>query len=234
MPKTKPLLLVYTEHPMCSLDCADAVCDVLNSTGKYNARLIGPTSFPFDILGSQNLKKADCLVMPGGWGDSDQFDSSLLRTHSTIVRKYVASGGKYLGVCMGAYFAGHHYFNILAGDTKAAQYVRRKKSTVKHEKHDVVELNWEGEDKTVYFHDGAAFVPRKGFDEISGEIVATYTNGDAAALIQPYSKGYVGVMGPHPEAPKWWFYSQTRIKKRWRDCVHQGLFLSFTKKLLSL
>lgn len=233
MPRSKPLLLVYTEHPMCSLDCADAVCDVLNNTGKYKASLVGPSSFPFEILDHQKLEKASCLVMPGGWGDSDQYDNSRLKSYATLIRKYVASGGKYLGVCMGAYFAGHHYLNILSNNTKAAQYVRRKKSTVKHEKHDVVEVVWEGEDKTVYFHDGAAFVPRKGYDKISGEVVATYTNGDSAALIQSFAKGTVGVIGPHPEAQKWWFYSQTRIKKRWRDCAHQELFLNFTKKLLN-
>jgi glutamine amidotransferase-like uncharacterized protein len=218
---------------MCSIDCADGVCDVLNGTGRYEAKFIGPSSYPKIELTEDTLRAADCLVLPGGLGDADQFDYSKLESEAPIIKNYVASGGKYLGICMGSYFAGHHYLDILAKSTQAAQYVRRKNCLVTHEKHDVVELDWGGEKKFVYFHDGAAFVPKGRSRRISGEIVARYTNGDAAALIQRYKKGRVGVIGPHPEAQKWWFYSQTRIRDRWHDCIQHDLLLDFVEKLLS-
>ena len=230
--QAKPLFLVYVEHPMCSLDCADAVLDVLKSSGKYEAQLVGPGSFPYMIVTESSLAKASCLVVPGGLGDADQYDDSYLRRSSKEIKAYVASGGRYLGICAGGYFAGHHYMDILQKNTKAAQYVRRKDATIVHENHDVVTVNWDGEEKSMFFYDGAAYVPRKGYLEISGEIIAKYQNGDAAALIQNYKKGYVGTIGPHPEAPKWWFYSQTRIRHRWRDCVQHDLLLSFVDRLL--
>jgi phosphoribosylformylglycinamidine (FGAM) synthase-like amidotransferase family enzyme len=233
MKTAKPNFLVYVEHPMCSLDCADAVFDVLNMSGKYSAKLVGPSSFPYLILSNSTLEQADCLVVPGGLGDADQYDDSFLRTLSPLIKSYLANGGRYMGICAGGYFAGHHYMDILRPSTKAAQYVRRKKSTVNHEDHDVVTVNWDKEERTVYFHDGAAFVPRRWYHRVSGEVVARYKNGDAAALIQKYKNGKVGVMGPHPEAQKWWFYSQSRITKRWRDCVQHDLLLSFAEKLIN-
>jgi glutamine amidotransferase-like uncharacterized protein len=228
----KPVFLVYVEHPMCSMDCADAVLDILNLSGKYECKFVGPSSFPYLIVNEQLLSTADCLVIPGGLGDADQFDTSLLKKLSTDIKNYISTGGKYMGICAGGYFAGHHYLDILNQNTKAAQYVKRKKSTIKHENHDVVTVNWNREQRTVFFYDGAAFVPKKGYPAIGGEIIATYLNGDPAAIIQSYGKGKVGVMGPHPEAHKWWFYSQTRIKNRWRDCIQHDLLLDFVERLL--
>ena len=224
----KPLFLVYTHHPMCSLDCSDAICEVLNQSGLYEAKMVGPDSHPKLDLTDENLKNVDCLVIPGGWGDSDQFDAKL--KHKTeIIVNYVRNGGKYFGICMGSYFAGHHYLNILNG-YEAHQYIKRKGCSTNRENHDIVTLNWNKIQKTVYFHDGAAFIPTNKSSK--AKIIARYQNGDAAALIQKYKKGRVGVIGPHPEAHKWWFYSQTRIKKRWKDCVHHELILDFVERLL--
>lgn len=227
----KPLFLVYIDHPMCSIDCADGIAEVLNRSGLYEARFIGPDSPDRTPLSKEILEEADCVVFGGGLGDSDQFDDRLL-DYRSLIRNYVAKGGRYLGICMGSYFAGYHYFDLLANNTKAVQYVTRPDSTVKRETYDVVTLSWEGKDKTLYFHDGAAFVPSKGFKTISGDVIAKYQNGDAAALIQDYKKGRVAVVGPHPEAHSWWFYSQSRIHNRWHDCVHHDLALDLVSRLM--
>lgn len=228
---SKPLFLVYTDDPMCSIDCADGIAEVLNRSGLYEAIFIGPDSPEKIPLNKESLKKADCIVFGGGLGDSDQFDERLLDSRS-LIRNYVAKGGRYLGICMGSYFAGHHYFDILAKDTKAVQYIKRPETTIHHEKHDISTLFWRGEERDVYFHDGATFVPTKGNMRVSGDIVARYQNGDAAALIQDYKKGRVAVVGPHPEAHSWWFYSQSRIHNRWHDCVHHDLALDLVETLM--
>jgi len=212
------------------MDCSDAICEVLNQSGLYKAKMIGPSSYPELEFNKQNIKDADCLVFPGGWGDSDQFDKNLINKKS-IVSDYVGNGGRYLGICMGSYFAGDHYFDILTG-AKAVQYIKRKNSTIKRSTHDIVELTWNNvEGYNTYFHDGAAFIPTHG--TIPAKIIAKYKNGDVAAMIQPHKKGMVGVIGPHPEAMKWWFYSQTRIKDGWKNCIQHDLFLDFVKKLMA-
>ena len=231
--KHKPLFLVYVENPMCSIDCADAICEVLESTGRYKTKLVGPHSLPYSELTEEELAAADCLAIPGGLGDADQYYTSALASSKQAIRSYVSNGGRYLGICMGSYYAGHYYLDLLHKGTRAAQYVRRPGSTVKHEEHDVVDLDWLGEQKTVYFHDGAAFVKRWFFNKVTGQVIARYPNGDAAALIQSKQQGKVGVIGPHPEAKNWWFYSQTRIRDRWYDCVHNELLVDFVERLLA-
>ena len=232
MPKPKPLFLVYAEHPMCSMDCADGVRDVLESSREYSALLVGPHSFPYMELTEELLSDTSCLVIPGGLGDSDQYDTSELKLHTELIKNYVACGGRYLGICMGSYLAGYHYLDLLKKNTRAAQYVKRKACTIHHEKPDVVELLWDECKEPMYFFDGAAFVPRKGYSNISGEVVARYLNGDPAALIQTYKKGRVGVIGPHPEAHKWWFYVEKNIRDRWQDCIKHHLLLDFVERLL--
>jgi glutamine amidotransferase-like uncharacterized protein len=217
---------------MCSLDCADGVADVLERSGKYKVTLAGPSLFKGYRLRDEVLADYNMLVLPGGLGDADQYDESLLKRDASSIRRYVASGGRYLGICMGGYFASYHYLDLLNKDTKAVQYVKRAGADVTHENHSVLNVYWEGKYHSVYFHDGAAFVPRKKGVEISGEIVARYSNEDAAALIQENGRGKVGVIGPHPEAHRWWFYSQRRIEHRWKDSVQHQDLLGFIEKLL--
>ena len=227
---SKPIILVYVDHPMCSIDCADAVCDVLNQSGLYEVKMIGPDAFPKLAFNARNLKNAACLVMPGGNGDADQFDEDLFK-HKAVIKNYVARGGKYLGICQGSYFAGKHYFDMLNG-LDSVQYIKRKKASVKTSGPAVVNVTWKDKStKKIYFHDGAAFVPT--LPEYEADTIARYPNGDAAALIQSFKKGKVGVIGPHPEAQKWWFYSQPKIQTLWKTCIQHNLLTEFTNCLLN-
>ena len=228
---TKPLILVYVDHPMCSIDCADATCEVLNQSGFYDAKMIGPDSHPYLKFTAENLSIADCLIMPGGDGDADQFDNDLFK-YKDMVANYVSEGGRYLGICQGAYFAGQYYFNLLHGyDSK--QYIKRKGSTIKRCGPSVVNIKWRGsEDRPVYFHDGAAFIPTESNKFTSADVFARYKNKDAAALIQSYKRGKVGVIGPHPEAMRWWFYTQTKVKEGWKGEMQHDLLLELVEELL--
>jgi glutamine amidotransferase-like uncharacterized protein len=232
MSKPKYNILIYVENPMCSIDCADGLRDVLESSPSYQVTLVGPGSIPKQDLNSDIMRKADCVVMPGGTGDASRFKKSKLKNIKEELQEYISEGGKYLGICMGAYFADKRYFDILSKSTRAVQYAKRTGSTIKHEKHAIVTLDWEHEEKNIYFHDGTAFVPSLFHSKINGDVVAKYKNGDAAALIQTYGKGKVGVIGPHPEAQKWWFYVQPKIKTRWLDCIQHKLVINFLKKML--
>jgi glutamine amidotransferase-like uncharacterized protein len=231
MPKNKNIL-IYVENPMCSIDCADGLRDVLDSAGNYTTTLVGPGSIPKKELTPEILKSADCLVIPGGTGDAAKFKKSKLKAIKKELQDYVRTGGRYLGICMGAYFADRNYFDLLAKNTRAVQYVKRKQSTITHEKRAIVTVNWQGKEKSMYFHDGTAFVPSFWSSKISGEIIAVYNNNDAAALIQKSGQGKIGLIGPHPEAQKWWFYVQAKIRNRWLDCIQHQLVLNFFKKLL--
>ena len=67
----------------------------------------------------------DIVAFPGGLGDSDSFDY-LMRENISYIYDFVRNGGRYLGICMGAYWAGSDYFNLLH-DVKVEQYIKRPK-----------------------------------------------------------------------------------------------------------
>ena len=220
---------VYTEHPMCSIDCADAVCDLLASTGKYSVQMFGKDSFP-RLEDKSVLFNSDCIIFPGGDGDADQFDEFLF-TYRRGIRKYVKNGGRYLGICMGSYFAGKHYFDLLDKNIGYKQYIKRPNSTINKTTPSIVELTWKKEKKKIYFHDGPSFFIKQK-KELDINVYAKYTNGDMAAFIQKYGEGKIGLIGPHPEAPKWWFYTQPRVKDGWHDSIQHDLFLEFFDDLM--
>jgi len=228
----KPLFLVYTDDPMCSIDCADATCEVLNQSGLYDARMIGPSSYPHIIFTKENIQKASCLVFPGGMGDADQFDENLIN-HKQMVYDYVAEGGKYLGICQGAYFASKHFFNLLT-DVVAVQHIKRPGASTRKSGPAIVPLKWRNTGPHLtYFHDGASFVVSEGKEEkCYATVHAFYENGDAAALVQSLWRGSVGVIGPHSEAPRWWFYSQPSVHEGWKNPLTHHLLLDFVRLLL--
>jgi glutamine amidotransferase-like uncharacterized protein len=88
-------------------------------------------------------------------------------------------------------------------DLTADQYIRTPGATVKTKNDTLVPVVWRGTTRYMYFQDGPYFVPKSN---VKGQtILAYYTNGEVAAMVQPYGKGKIGVSGPHPEADASWY-----------------------------
>jgi glutamine amidotransferase-like uncharacterized protein len=156
----------------------------------FNVRLI-----TIDEFYPEELAKADIIAFPGGMGDADDFDNIFSDYEIATLKNYLANGGTYLGICMGAYWAGKHYFDIL-GDTEPVQYITRPNADIITEYETIAKVKWFGKDYPMYFYDGCAFVGDLG----ENDVVATYANGDPMAII----KDNVGVIGCHPESEEWW------------------------------
>ena len=71
----------------------------------------------------------DVVVFPGGDGEATAF-RSVLKPNLPDVRSYMQRGGKYLGICMGAYWADAYYFNLLKG-TRCVQYIKRPRADIR-------------------------------------------------------------------------------------------------------
>ena len=112
-------IALFQNHPECSRQSCDGIVKALAS--EYNVNI-------FDI--SDNLDKvlenADIVAFPGGIGDVSTYDNFFRRRAANRIADFVDSGGKYLGICMGAYWAGPHYFDILR-DVEVEQYIQRPK-----------------------------------------------------------------------------------------------------------
>ena len=71
----------------------------------------------------------DLVVFPGGDGEATAF-RSVLKPNLADVRAFMQRGGKYLGICMGAYWADAYYFNLLKS-TRCVQYIKRPKADIR-------------------------------------------------------------------------------------------------------
>jgi glutamine amidotransferase-like uncharacterized protein len=125
-----------------------------------------------------------------------------MRRSADAIRDFVRSGGGYLGFCLGGYLAGETPgFGLLPGD--ADRFISSPGARPDHAGDSLVALTWTGRRHLVYFQDGPWFDldPARG----PAEVVATYDNGLPAAVVAPFGRGAVGVVGPHPEAPPDWY-----------------------------
>ena len=159
------------------------------------------------------------LAFPGGMGDADKYYEFFLRKTAGRIANFVESGGKYLGICMGAYWAGKHYFDILNG-TDAVQYIKRPTADIRRSYGTVAPITWEETGYNMYFYDGCTFTGND-FDT-----VARYANGDPMAII----KGKIGLIGCHPESLSYW-YNYPYLKEHWHQQQHHQLLLDFVNRL---
>lgn len=184
----KPVMTIFVHHPQCELDCAHAMATIFDKA--FTVKMITIAE-----LNLNTIADTDILVFGGGFGDADDFDNIFTLGHKLLIHRYLASGGKYLGICMGAYWAGSHYFDIL-GEVEPVQYIATPDSDIVTEFETVAKVEWRDELVNMYFYDGCAFDNWSP----SMDIWATYQNGYPMAI----QHNNVGVIGCHPEAKKWW------------------------------
>ena len=173
-------------------------------------------------LESEFFDDVDCVAFPGGIGDSDSYDW-LFRVNGPVIRNYVARGGRYLGICMGAYWAGSHYLNILQ-DVDAEQYICRPGTDTRRPHAKNLDVRWNHTSQKMFFYDGCALIG----DTNKFQIVATYTNGDAMAIQQ----NNIGLIGCHPESEKFWYESYSWMRGRYHSDKHHKLLLEFVDQLM--
>lgn len=209
----KKTIGIYVHYPIADPECADALKKVL--VNEYDVVYI-----KHKTLLPENLSKLSLLAFPGGLGDSDKFDDYLL-DKKDIVQAYVKNGGAYLGICMGAYFAGHYYFDILK-DIDTVRYVKQPFSDIEREDETIAKITWNNNLYNMYFFDGCAIIGKSS----KMRVVATYANRNPMAVIQ----GKIGLIGCHPESFQDW-YTSKQLKPYWHKGEHHKLLLDFVKIL---
>jgi glutamine amidotransferase-like uncharacterized protein len=210
----KPTIALFIYDPKCSVQSGNGIIRALQS--HYN----------FKIFGKNELEKVffddvDMVVVPGGLGDASSYETAF-RYNAQPVRDFVAQGGRYLGICMGAYWADADYFNILDG-VRAEQYIKRLGTDTRRPHAKAANVTWNGQPERMYFYDGCALVG----DENKFETVARYANNDPMAIIQ----NRVGLIGCHPESQLFW-YDKKYLKPHWHQGQHHQLLLEFVDRLM--
>jgi glutamine amidotransferase-like uncharacterized protein len=210
----KPTIALFLHQPKCSVQSGNGIIKSLSS--HYNFKI-----FTRHELETDFFDDVDCIAVPGGIGDAASFDY-LLGNNGPRIKQFVSNGGKYLGICMGAYWAGQHYLNILE-NVDAVQYITRPGTDTRRPHAKNVKINWDGSNTEMFFYDGCALVGNGKFDTI-----ATYANGDAMAIIQ----GSIGLIGCHPESEQHWYQNYSWLKGKYHNGQHHQLLLDFVNTLL--
>ena len=211
----KPTIALFIHDPKCSVQSGNGIMQALGNN--YNFKLFSKNEVE-DVF----FDKVDMIAVPGGFGDADSYDT-LFKNNAQAVRGFVRQGGRYLGICMGAYWAGRHYLNIL-DSVDAVQYIRRPGTDTRRPHAKNMSITWRGQPDHMFWYDGCALVG----DNTKFETMATYSNGDAMAIIQ----NRIGLIGCHPEAEQFWYDDYSWMRRHWSGSHHQEL-LDFANDLMS-
>jgi glutamine amidotransferase-like uncharacterized protein len=209
----KPIIALFIHDPKCSVQSGNGIIKALNS--KYEFKIFSKNELEDDFFDDVQM-----IAVPGGFGDSDSYDS-LFKHNSKRVVEFVQNGGHYLGICMGAYWAGKYYLNILE-DVEVEQYIKRPNTDTRRPHAKNMSIIWNGIDDNMFFYDGCAFGPGHY------DIVAKYMNDDPMAIIQ----GRIGLIGCHPESQLHWYESYSWMKGKYHNGRHHTQLLEFVNKLM--
>ena len=211
----KPKIRIFINHPQCSVQSGGGLYEALSP--HFNVGF-----FTTADINYKTFKKIDVIAFPGGLGDSDSFDKLLAPTKE-VIQNCIAHGKKYLGVCMGAYWADKFYYNLL-NDARTLQYIKRPNAEIRRSFSTTVQINWLSRTEDMFFYDGCAIIG----DENKFTTIARYANNDPMAIIQ----NNIGIIGCHPESMSGW-YNKKYLKDYWHYYKHHKLLVDFTKLLLS-
>lgn len=210
----KPRIALFMNNPVADVSCCNGMMEALEDYYRFSV-------FSRKTISDIDFSKIDLVAFPGGTGDADLF-YRLINDNATVIQKYVNDGGKYLGICMGAYWASKHYFGLL-NDVEVKQYIRRPKAEVRRSFQTTIDVTWKRKSTRMYFFDGCAFVGDKF------KTIARYSNGDPMAIIQKN----IGLIGCHPESRETW-YKKRHLKPHWHNGEHHKLLQEFVGELLGL
>jgi hypothetical protein len=212
----KPTIALFVYDPKCSVQSGNGIIKALQSN--YNFKI-----FSTNPLEDNFFDNVDIVAVPGGFGDASTFDRAFKHSKNRV-QDFVANGGKYLGICMGAYWAGSHYFDML-DNVDAVQYLSRPRTDTHRPHAKNISITWQGIPMSMFWYDGCALVG----DTTKFDTIATYANGDAMAIIQ----NNIGLIGCHPESEKFWYDSYSWMGKHWHHYQHHTILLNFVNELVS-
>ena len=210
----KTTIALFIADPKCSIQSGNGIIKALGD------------DYAFKIFSKNELEDnffdgVDIIIVPGGIGDASSY-TTLFTRNAKKVQEFIKNGGKYLGICMGGYWAGKHYLNIL-NNIDSVQYITRPKTDTRRPHAKNIKVNWNGSDTEMFFYDGCTLVGNGNY-----QTIATYANGDPMAVIQ----NNIGIIGCHPESEQFWYDSYSWLKGKYHNGEHHKLLLDFVNTLM--
>ena len=210
----KPTIALFVADPFCSVQSANGIINVLSNDYKFKL-------FSKNVVEDGFFEGVDIIAVPGGIGDASSFNR-LFKANRNSVKTFVNNGGKYLGICMGAYWAAHDYFDIL-DSVDAVQYLSRPATDTRRPHAKNIAITWNNTPMNMFWYDGCALIG----DTTKFKTIAQYANGDPMAIIQ----NNIGLIGCHPESEQFWYDSYTWMRGKYHNGQHHSLLLDFVNQL---
>jgi hypothetical protein len=202
----RPCAVVYCDDWTSSLDGDD--------TAAVTALLRDAPGWDFEVVAAGpggQMSVRDALALPGvvlyaqPGADGDDDEAYARQKHDRkAIKRFVRNGGRYLGICMGAFLAEPGFFDLFHGGVD--EYFSSPGASLTTPDPSLVPVWWRGTERRMYFQDGGYMVPKRSLPDVT--VLATYSNGTIAALVAPCGQGKLGLCGPHPEAPRAWYERQ--------------------------
>jgi hypothetical protein len=208
-------IALFMHEPVCDAQCSNGVIKSLES--KYAFKLFGKNEMEESFFDD-----VDAVLFPGGTGDADRFDA-VAKRHKPHIQRYLRRGGRYIGICMGAYWADRNYFDILE-ETRVDQYIIQPGTDTRRPHIKNMPVNWQGRPMKMFFYDGCTFL---GGEQ---DVYATYNTGYSMAMIQ----NKIGLIGCHPESQQYWYKNPSYMRGLWHGGEHNKLLLDFVDTMMEL
>jgi len=213
--------LIYS-GPSAGDGCPEAVAAVAKQAG-LPVRYVEDLDEISDLLG-----RAAVLIIGGTTGDLEEFRRSFTPQTERAVKSYVRDGGRYWGICGGAYVAATQ-FGGNEGPVKALKLIPAVARDHSDGEAKLESVRWRGKKCDLYLQGSPKFVITDR--EAAVEIIARFEDDSIAALQCAYGKGKVAVCGPHPEAKESWLTHDGLETKGWQPT--RPLAVEMLKGLLS-
>ena len=189
--------VIYVGPGSC-VGCSGATANIARAVG-LKVKYVHPGEITKEILSN-----AAVYIQPGGPDDLIMREA-FTQEDVVNIRNYVAHGGRYWGICAGAFFAaenliepGHHKVPAI-GLIPGTVYDYSKITKAR-----VEQVVWNNKLRWLYFQDGPAFqLTRNELKKV--QPFAFYHDGAIAGFTTNFGSGKVLVVGPHAEATADWY-----------------------------
>lgn len=197
-PAREPYALIYN-GPTADPASTEAISSVVQQLGlpvRYIANL--------DDLPTQ-LGEAKVFIIGGTDDDVEPLLQRFTPALRTTLKTYLRQGGRYLGICGGAYLASLGWPEEDRFVEGLALVPAQSDGYDQDFEAKIYPVTWLGETRQMYYQAGPSFALAESPE--SPESVARlayFEDRQLAALMSTFGAGKVAVSGPHPEAPDSW------------------------------
>jgi len=220
-PAREPYALIYNgpTADQASTEAISSVVQQLGLTVRYIANL--------DDLPTQ-LGDARVFIIGGTDDDVEPLLQRFTPALRTTLKTYLRQGGRYLGICGGAYLASLGWPEEDRFVEGLALVPAQSDGYDQDFEAKIYPVTWLGETRQMYYQAGPSFALAKSPETVAR--LAYFEDRQLAALISTFGAGKVAVSGPHPEAPDSWRAEALRGDQMDRNL---DLALQLLRELLS-